>query len=272
MSNLITRTITGIIFIAVIVCSLLWSPIPFSILFLIFALTALYEFYSMVLGKTNMHLFISGMLAGAVLYISIALYSLKIIPAEWLYFNFILLNLIFLMELLDDGSSAVRNTSYAVLGVIYVVLPFALLNLFYSLEEDAVDFNAHFLLGYFILTWSYDTLAFICGKIFGRTKLFPEVSPQKTWEGAIAGGVFTLAAAYLIFHFYGELELAHWIVIAFLVIILGTFGDLIESMFKRNFNVKDIGKALPGHGGVLDRFDGLLFSAPAVLFYFYMIR
>jgi phosphatidate cytidylyltransferase len=272
MSNLIARTITGILFIAVIVCSLLWSPIPFSILFLVFTLTALYEFYGMVLGKANMYLFISGMIAGTALYVSIALYALKIIPAEWLYFNFILLNLVFLIELLVDGSSAVRNTSYAVLGVIYVVLPFALLNLFYNLEGDSLTFNPNFLLGYFILTWTYDTLAYICGKLFGRTKLFPAVSPQKTWEGAIAGGLFTLAAAYLIFYYFGELGLGHWLVVASLVIVLGTFGDLIESMFKRNFNVKDIGKALPGHGGVLDRFDGLLFSAPAVLFYFYLIR
>jgi phosphatidate cytidylyltransferase len=106
--------------------------------------------------------------------------------------------------------------------------------------------------------------------MFGRNKLYPEVSPQKTWEGVISGGIFTFIAAFLVHRFFGVTGLAHWLVIAALVVALGTYGDLIESMFKRNFNVKDIGKALPGHGGVLDRFDSMLFSAPAVLLYYYL--
>jgi len=271
MSNLIQRLITGILFIAVIVCSLLWSPIPFILLFLLFTLIALYEFYRMILKKSSTHLIISGLLAGAVLYLTIALFALELISIKWLFINFILVNLIFLIELLIDGSSAIRNMAYTILGIVYIAVPFALLNFFYDYDGITKEYNALFLLGYLILTWVYDSLAYVGGRLFGKRKLFPEVSPQKTWEGAIIGAVVSFLAAYLIFYFFGQLELVHWFVITALVVILGTYGDLIESMFKRNFEVKDIGKALPGHGGILDRFDGLLFSAPAVLFYYYLI-
>ena len=271
MSNLAQRLITGILFIAAIVCSLLWSPVPFVVLFLLFTLIALLEFYKMALKKSRRHLIIGGLASGAILYLTVSLYALQVISINWILINFVLVNLIFLLELFSKRSSAKRNTAYTILGVVYIAIPFALLNFFYEYNPGTQDYNPYFLLSFFILTWAYDTFAYVGGKLFGKTKLYEQVSPKKTWEGVVIGGLLTIAVACLLYLYFGQFELIHWLLISALVIILGTLGDLIESKFKRNFDIKDIGKVLPGHGGVLDRFDGLLFSAPAVLFYYYLI-
>ena len=225
----------------------------------------------MILQNTSSHLILTGLIAGAVLYMSFALFAMGMISINWLLINFIVINLIFMLELVRDRSSAVRNSVYIILGIIYIAIPFALLNFLYDFDPLSKDYNPIFLLGYFILSWVYDTMAYVGGSLFGRTKLFPEVSPSKTWEGVILGGIITLGVAGAVAYFFGHISLLHWLVVGVIIIVFGTFGDLAESLFKRNFNMKDAGKVLPGHGGVLDRFDGLLFSAPAVLFYYYLI-
>jgi phosphatidate cytidylyltransferase len=119
---------------------------------------------------------------------------------------------------------------------------------------------------------SSDLGAYLIGVNFGKRRLFKRISPRKSWEGAIGGFVFTLIVAYFIHYFNGGLDVIHWIVIGMIVSVMGTFGDLVESMLKRSVNVKDSGSLLPGHGGVLDRFDAVIFAAPLVCGYLILVR
>jgi phosphatidate cytidylyltransferase len=122
-------------------------------------------------------------------------------------------------------------------------------------------------MGFFILLWTSDTGAYLAGKNFGRTKLFERISPKKTVEGSLGGLILSLGVAYGISFWFDDVTRIDWMVIALLIVVFGTFGDLFESLLKRNLMIKDSGTLLPGHGGVLDRFDGLFLAVPAVFFY-----
>jgi phosphatidate cytidylyltransferase len=128
-------------------------------------------------------------------------------------------------------------------------------------------YNRGLILGYFFLLWSSDSFAYVFGNLLGKTKLFERISPKKSWEGFIGGLISTVAISFLLAYFNPEIATIHWVVIAVLIVVCGSLGDLTESLLKRSLNVKDSGSILPGHGGMLDRFDGLLLSAPFVFAY-----
>ena len=125
-----------------------------------------------------------------------------------------------------------------------------------------------FLTGYFIITWAYDTGAYLYGRQFGKHKLFERISPKKTWEGTIGGSGIALLVALVLFFIVKDVNLFDWIALTIMILVFGTFGDLVESLIKRNLKIKDSGSVLPGHGGILDRFDSILISAPFVFLYF----
>ena len=271
MKNVIQRTVTGFIFVIVIICSIHWNPYPFAILFLLFTFLGQWEFYKMVHSKRMSPQFIIGLISGVVLYVTLALKALLIIPDHYLLINLLMLLAIFIVELFSGSIKTVENVSFNVLGLVYIVIPFALLN-FFSAPGFLTDaYNPSVLIGYFIILWSYDIFAYLGGKTFGKHKLYARISPFKTWEGTITGGIIALVAAFLVSKYICQIGFHHWGIIALIVILFGTFGDLFESMLKRNFNVKDAGTIFPGHGGILDRFDGLFFSAPAVFVYLLLI-
>ncbi len=130
-------------------------------------------------------------------------------------------------------------------------------------------FNGKILLGIFILIWASDSGAYVFGVTMGKNKLFERISPKKTWEGFIGGVVISQVAAFLLSRYFGDLGYLHWGIIAGIVAVFGTLGDLVESMIKRSVKIKDSGKILPGHGGILDRFDSLLFTIPVIFTYLY---
>jgi len=150
-------------------------------------------------------------------------------------------------------------------GIAFVVLPLALLNILLNPFGIPDYHTAWFVLGMFVILWTHDTFAYLCGSLFGKHPLYRKISPKKTWEGSIGGFGFALVSAYIISIFLPELELWQWLAIAFVIAVFGTIGDLIESLLKRRASVKDSGKLLPGHGGILDRFDSVLFVSPIVL-------
>jgi len=154
------------------------------------------------------------------------------------------------------------------MGIIYAIIPFTF---FYALGFLGNSFNFHVPLAFLIMLWSNDTGAYLSGYFFGRTKLFERHSPKKTWEGFVGGVLIAALAGYILSNFYHELSWDKWVIMAVLIGCFGTLGDLVESMFKRSINIKDSGGILPGHGGLLDRFDGLLLSAPIVYAYLYLI-
>ncbi len=156
------------------------------------------------------------------------------------------------------------NIAFTFLGIFYVAVPFALLNV--AAFEDGV-YNYQIIFGCLFILWASDTGAYFAGTFFGKRKLFERISPKKSWEGFIGGAMLALIFAFGIAHYFDTLSLQQWLVVCVIIIVGGTFGDLIESLLKRSIEIKDSGTSLPGHGGFLDRFDGLLISAPFIVTY-----
>ena len=150
------------------------------------------------------------------------------------------------------------------LGITYVALPFSLINV---IVFDGGDYAYEILLGLMLIIWSSDTGAYFAGTAFGKTKLFERISPKKSWEGSIGGTLFAVGFAYLTMIYFGQLSLFEWLTVAVIVVVAGTYGDLVESHFKRTMSIKDSGNIIPGHGGFLDRFDSLILTVPFIVIF-----
>jgi phosphatidate cytidylyltransferase len=190
-----------------------------------------------------------------------------VIVTAILFFPFIFLA--FIYELFSRSQHPFRNVGFLVLGMVYIGAPFALLD-FIAFENG--EFSAVIVFGLLLLTWMNDTGAYLIGSRFGKTKLFPSISPKKTWEGTIGGIATTFIVAWGFCAVTNQLRLVDWMVLAIIVSLFGGIGDLVESMLKRSIGVKDSGHLLPGHGGVLDRFDAFIFLLPFAAAYLLWIR
>ncbi len=270
MSNLATRTITGIVLVVLVIAAIITDQHLFALLFLAFTMMGLWEFYTLVERAGVLPNKLAGLFAGMVLFLTNALVALNMMDIEWLLINFVCIFLIFLFELYRDKSNPFTNIAFTFFGLLYVAVPFSLLNYFPNPAFIPGVYHSSLLLGFFFLIWINDTGAYLVGSAIGRHRLFKRVSPRKTWEGAIGGGVLALVCAYIISFYYVHITLSDWMVIAFMVVVFGSYGDLFESMFKRSINAKDSGSILPGHGGILDRFDGVFMAAPFVFVYLLM--
>ena len=184
-----------------------------------------------------------------------------------------ILSIPLLIELFNNNKAPFTNVAYTWMGTFYLLIPFACLMLVSIVPNNDIDlfYNSKAVLGFFILIWTNDTGAYLSGRQFGKHKLFERVSPKKTWEGFFGGVILCIGVAVVLAHYFTELTILDWIVISLLIAIFGNLGDLIESRFKRSINVKDSGNILPGHGGILDRFDGVLIAAPWVFTYLFLM-
>jgi phosphatidate cytidylyltransferase len=278
MSNFWARTITGLSMVFFLLAALYFSFWMVAFFFLLVTSFALLEFYKLFTTETSFPQKIYGFTGGCLLYISIALvpvsgrsiefFSVILIPFL-LPFLFIFLS--FVLEIFRKKPFPVTNISITITGVFYIALPLGLLNIMNMKGVTHFLGFPAYLTGYFIITWIFDTGAYLYGKPFGRTPFFESISPKKTWEGIFAGVVAAFAAGIGLFFLVKDIRLADWLILTALVIVFGTFGDLAESLFKRSIGIKDSGNILPGHGGMLDRFDTFFLSAPFVFLYF-MIR
>jgi phosphatidate cytidylyltransferase len=270
------RALTGTVFVIVLVGCILWRFESFAILFLVVTILGLWEFYGLAEKTGAKPQKVLGTMLGAYMIISIALGAwygggrLSILLVPFLF-------LPFMVELYRKQPHPFTNIAYTLLGVVYVALPFSLLLLIAHNDTASTwnnSYNKHLVLGFFLLMWTSDTGAYLSGRTFGKHKLFERISPKKTWEGTIGGAVFCIAVASTFGHFpytWG-LNTFHWIVIALIIVVAGNLGDLSESMFKRSINIKDSGTILPGHGGILDRFDAAIIAAPFVFTYLVMAK
>lgn len=255
--------------------SLWYSPWMFAGIFLVISILGQWEFYSLFSSGGLSPQKTYGTVAGSLLYLSVFLPvnlsglfpsgDLSMIPV---YTALLIFFVSFIIEIFRKKNRPLENISVTVIGIIYITLPLSLLNLMNIYQTAHVFRFPAFLTGYFAFTWIYDTGAYLYGKRFGKHKFFERISPKKTWEGTIAGTVLAILAACAIGFLTGEYLLADWACLALLVIVFGTFGDLAESLIKRSLNIKDSGNILPGHGGILDRFDTVFISAPFVFLYF----
>jgi phosphatidate cytidylyltransferase len=175
--------------------------------------------------------------------------------------------MIFVFELYRKKNKPFQNIALTFLGIIYIALPFSLLYLMGFKEYTVTGFKPKIILGFFFLLWTSDTGAYLVGMTLGRHPFFPRISPKKSWEGFIGGVVLTLLIAWVISNYFTFLSTYDWLIIGLIIAVTGAIGDLIESLLKRSLNVKDSGNILPGHGGILDRFDSVIFAAPLVFVY-----
>lgn len=272
---MIKRAITGTIFVALLVGAIMWNEFSIAVLFGIFSLLGLNEF--LILMKKNGFTpnSILCLIVGAFIYTLVSFHSFGWLPLNTLLLIFPLLIIIVASELFRKNDSPVSNMGFSALGILYIVLPFTALNFFaynpsFYNEIKLVMNDYGLLLGFFIILWANDTGAYLVGSKIGKHKLFERISPNKTWEGFFGGGFFAVLAG-ICFAYFSESSYIHWIVVSIIVFVFGTLGDLTESQIKRSTGVKDSGNILPGHGGILDRFDGALFAAPFVLTYFFII-
>ncbi len=276
MKELLTRATTGAVFVAVLIGAIVWNKYSVAWLFFVISILGLLEFFKLMekggfKPKKSISCIVGGLIYGIIVYFSFGYGNFS-----YLLFIFPLLVLLVVIELFRKSKTPVSNFAFSVMGVMYVVIPFSILNFFaYSSPYDGVleiddRYDYVFLLGFFVIQWASDTGAYLAGSAIGKTKLFERISPNKTWEGAIGGAVIALATGYL-FAFFTESSILHWMTCSFLIVVFGTLGDLTESQIKRSTGVKDSGNILPGHGGILDRFDGVLFSAPFVLAYLHFV-
>ncbi len=277
MTNFIVRTITGIIFVTAIVVSFL-NPAAMVFLFALVTGMSVWEFAGLVNKREGVQInqFICSV-AGVLFFLAMALHcsgldTLNMAFVPWLATIIYLL----VSELYLKAKDPIMNWAYTMMSQLYIALPFALLCL---LRFQFVNCDLPWLLplSVFIFLWVNDSGAYCCGSLLGRHKLFPRVSPGKSWEGSIGGGLFVLAAAWGIAYYtesHGivtNLTMLQWMGMGLVVVVFGTWGDLIESLFKRTLGIKDSGNVLPGHGGMLDRFDSSLLAIPAVVVYLFSL-
>ena len=279
MNNFIVRTITGVIFVAAIVASFL-RPETMVLLFSIVTGLSVWEFTGLVNERENVTVnrFICTV-AGVYFFFAMTYFCSDLYggAAKSVVFIPYLVTIIYLMiaELYLKQADPIQDWAYTMLSQMYIALPFSLLNVlaFTATTNGVVTFNTLLPLSIFIFLWVNDSGAYCVGSLLGRHKLFPRISPGKSWEGSIGGAVFVLLAAYAISYFLDGrmLNSLEWLGLGLVVVIFGTWGDLVESLLKRTLGIKDSGHILPGHGGMLDRFDSSLLAIPAAVVYLYTL-
>lgn len=266
MRNIIVRGLTGIVFTAVIICPLLWSVDITTIVFTAFLFLGIFEFYTLFKGHSKIDVSVGMGVGLSVVITTLTIATIyNLISPEILLLAFIPLIFIGLVsEIWRKKKEPILNSATLVLGLVYVVLPFLLLiGMHYRFELDRAHMDSPgipLVLGMFLLIWTNDTFAYLSGRAFGKTKLIERISPNKTWEGTIGGVIFTLALGAILGYFNNDF--GFWIPAAAIIAPCASIGDLFESVIKRNLGIKDSGNILPGHGGILDRFDATLMAVP----------
>ncbi len=280
MNNLVLRTLTGVVFIAVLIGGTLYSPLTFTVLFAAVTGLTVWEFSTNVNNYAGASVNrVINTTAAVYLFLAFAGFCSDLTPSK--AFIPYVISIIYLpvSELYLQKSDPLKNWAYAFASQIYIALAFSLLCVLafrYDPMENRVAFEPLYPLAVFIFLWTSDTGAYVSGSLLHKrfpAKLFERISPNKSWVGSIGGGVLCIVVAVMLWHFFpGLLDLAHWIGLGLVVCIFGTWGDLVESLFKRQLGIKDSGHILPGHGGMMDRFDSSLLAIPAAVLYLYTIN
>lgn len=262
-SNLTQRIIAAIVGAFIIIFSLFYNEWAYFLVFLVVCVLTQLEFYRLLLMDGNLPLKTWGTLTGIVFFSLTFVVEKGLISSDYYLVFFPILAVTFFIKLYKKNAlKPFTNIAFTFLGTFYVAVPFGLLNI--TAFSPFGKFEPALVLGILVLHWASDSGAYFAGVRFGKTKLFERVSPKKSWEGFMGGAAAAVLAALIISHFTYIYEWYVWIGMAGIIVVAGTYGDLVESLFKRSIQIKDSGKSIPGHGGFLDRFDGLLLSAPFI--------
>jgi phosphatidate cytidylyltransferase len=263
------RTLSAIVFGTAVIGSLYWNYYSCTILFFIAAMIGLGEFYNLMEKMEAKPFRNVGFVAGFLLYFSFVNTPYTFLKSDNLLFPFLagFPFVIFSLALFSKRENPFQAALYTLIGLIYVVLPFALIHelvFIYDIQQVSRVYFPKLIFGVLLLIWCNDTFAYIGGSLFGRHKLLERISPGKTWEGSIFGLLLTFILSFVIRKFLFETSFNMFVLLGILVPILANIGDLLESMLKRQAGVKDSGNIMPGHGGILDRFDSLIFVLPFI--------
>ena len=275
-NNFIQRAVTGVLFVIVLVGCILYSPLSFGILFTIISVLSVHEFAQLVSksSEVSINKTITA-LGGAYLFLALMSFCTQQSVGARVFLPYLgLLLYMMITELYLKKKNPTGNWAYSMLSQLYVALPFALLNVLAfqnSPETGSVTYNPILPLSIFVFIWLSDTGAYCVGSLIGKHRLFERISPKKSWEGSIGGGIFSIASSLGFAHFFPFMPGWQWVGLAIVVVIFGTWGDLTESLMKRQLGIKDSGNILPGHGGTLDRFDSALMAIPAAVVYLYAL-
>ena len=278
--NLITRSITGILFVAIMVTSFLQS-VNMIVVFALITGLATWEFTGLVNGykHVNVNRLITTV-AGVYFFLAVAGVNSGAIQTNAVFVPYLLTIIyLFISGLYTKSSDSVNDWAYTMLSQMYIALPLSTINVIaFRQAADGLNYYYYLLpLSIFIFLWTNDTGAYCTGSLFGKHKLFPRISPAKSWEGSIGGGILVLIVASIMYYIESQgenlsgLNLIEWLGLGLVVVVFGTWGDLVESLLKRTLGIKDSGNILPGHGGILDRFDSSLMAIPASVVYLYSL-
>jgi phosphatidate cytidylyltransferase len=274
MKTLLIRSKTAVVFVSVMLTGMYLGVYTFSILMFLVMQLSLWEFFKLYKSDLdnskfkNLYFFFAALIASIAFLqtspVTIS-FGLQYMQTALLLSPFILL----IIELFSHSERPFQNISLIILPLLYVCLPLCMLNTIIMM--DGV-FEPLLSMGIILLIWSNDAFAYLVGSAIGKHKIIPRITPGKTWEGTIGGVLCNFIVAYLLAKLFGVFNFQQWTVIAAIVSIFGTLGDWVESMMKRSLSVKDSGDLLPGHGGMLDRFDAFFFAVPFVVVYIYWLQ
>lgn len=259
MSNLTRRIFSGFIYVLLFLLAILLSKESYIILTSLFGLLCVWEFSKLINLKGIIGYVFFGITLFLILkrhesYATVMILGITIVSSLHLVYSLLAKKEI---TYLTDRSKFGLLTRYLIFSTIFLIL----------LPIDKGNYNPNLMICVLLMIWTNDSFAFFVGKNIGKRKLFVSISPKKTQEGFVGGLLFTLLSAFIISKYNNDYTFINWLIIAFIISVVGTLGDLVESKFKRQANIKDSGNIMPGHGGMLDRLDSILFAAPFIYLY-----
>lgn len=272
MNNFFRRTLTGAWIVLFILGGFWLHPVSFFLTGLILLAGTQYEYYLMIRNTGVRPQMIAGIITGSTAYIVATLIAAQIIPMSSFLVIIPMMLIMMVIELYRKQEKPFDSLSHTFFAILYTAIPFSMFpfsafnrtGLNSILSHDKILFSPGIIIGFFLLLWANDTGAYLSGMSLGKHKLMERISPKKTWEGFFGGMIAAALTAWLLSGWLGVVDTVHWVIVALIISIAGTYGDLVESMLKRSVGVKDSGTIMPGHGGFLDRFDSAIFSFPLV--------
>lgn len=271
MSNFLKRSLTGIAFAVIVLIAIIIHPLVFAPVFGAILFLTQFEFYKLAKQSDSSPQKMVGSVLGLLIFILSFLITNSLISRVYILLLIPFLFFVFVAELFNKNNNSLKNSAITIAGLIYVALPFSLLNFIVFTEISGRNtFYPWVLVGIFIIIWTYDSMAYVFGSLLGKHKIAANISPEKSWEGLIGGAIFAVIAGIVNAVIFQELNIINWIIIALITVVFGTTGDFFESKLKRKIGIKDSGNILPGHGGLLDRFDSLLFAIPIIFVWLHL--